>query len=234
MTPPQADLQNALGHRFANAALLERALTHRSFGAAHNERLEFLGDAVLSASMSTLLFNAYPDAAEGELSRWRSALVRQDPLHRVAVGLGLPNLLRLGEGESRSGGATRPSILADTLEALIGAVYLDGGFAASHAVVERLFGPQLAEARAGAGAKDAKTSLQEWLQAAQRPLPLYRVQALSGQAHAQQFEVVCVVSPKPGRGKSPAATVETVGQGATRRSAEKAAAQAMLIKLGVA
>lgn len=232
MTPAQKALQQALGHSFTQAALLERALTHRSFSADHNERLEFLGDAVLSASVAALLVEAHPTATEGELSRLRSALVRQDPLHRMAVTLGVAAALRLGEGESRSGGASRPSILADAFEALMGAVYLDGGFEASHAAVKRLFGSQIAGARADASAKDPKTALQEWLQAQQRPLPVYRVSALSGQAHQQQFEVVCTVSPKASRGKA-AALVEARGVGASRRSAEKMAAQAMLEQLGV-
>lgn len=234
VTPAHTTVQRALGHAFADLSLLDRALTHRSFGAAHNERLEFLGDAVLSASVATLLVQAHPDAAEGELSRLRSVLVRQDPLHKLALAVGLPAALKLGEGELRSGGATRPSILADAMEAVIGAVYLDGGFAASHAVVARLLGPQIADARAQQGAaKDPKTALQEWLQAHQRPLPVYRVQMLSGQAHAQQFEVVCSISPKASRGKA-SAMLEASGTGATRRAAEKAAAQAMLGQLGVA
>lgn len=164
MTAPLDALQARLGHRFAQPELLDRALTHRSFGAGHNERLEFLGDAVLSAAVSGLLFRHFEQSDEGDLTRVRAHLVREETLHRLALDLQLPLLLRLSEGEARSGGAQRASILADALEALIGAVYLDGGFAPAQALVERLFRPLVASTAAQAWTRDPKTELQEWLQ----------------------------------------------------------------------
>jgi ribonuclease-3 len=185
------ELQRRLGHRFAQADLLGRALTHRSFGADHNERLEFLGDAVLSLAVSSLLFERFAGSDEGDLTRVRAHLVREDSLHRVALQIGLPEVVRLSEGEARGGGAQRASILADALEALIGAVFLDGGFDASRALVQRLFGEVIAGTEIGGWAKDAKTELQEWLQARRLPVPTYRISATRGQAHAQTFEVEC-------------------------------------------
>ncbi len=203
--------------------MLRRALTHRSHGQDHNERLEFLGDAVLNLVVSQLLYTHQPRASEGELSRMRAHLVREESLHRLALQLGLPAHLRLSEGEARSGGAQRASILADALEALFGAVHLDAGFAAAAAVVERLFLPlvqgQHDDARWD---KDAKTALQEWLQARRHPLPHYRIAATSGQAHAQHFEVECSV---------PALSLTALGEGRSRRTAEQAAAAALLAQL---
>src|SRR5207237_816585 len=154
-----------LGHRFTQDGLLGRALTHRSFGADHNERLEFLGDAVLSLAISSLLFERFAGSDEGDLTRVRAHLVREDSLHKVALSLGLPEVLRLSDGEARGGGAQRASILADALEALIGAAFLDGGFDAARAVVQRMFGEVIANTDIGSWSKDAKTELQEWLQA---------------------------------------------------------------------
>ena len=187
-------LQRRIGHRFADAALLTRALTHRSFGADHNERLEFLGDAVLSLVISRLLYERFAGSDEGDLTRVRAHLVREESLHRAALQLALPDVLNLGEGEARGGGAQRASILADALEALIGATFLDGGFEAARTVVTGLFGEVIATTDIASWSKDAKTELQEWLQARRLPVPVYRIRATRGQAHAQTFEVECAVA----------------------------------------
>jgi ribonuclease-3 len=216
---PLESLQSRLGYRFAEGSLLIRALTHRSFGADHNERLEFLGDAVLSLAISRLLFERLTTSDEGDLTRVRAHLVREDSLHRVALSLGLPDVLRLSEGESRGGGAQRPSILADALEALIGATFLDGGFEPAQALVRRLFGEVIDTTDIESWTKDAKTELQEWLQARRLPVPSYRIVATRGQAHAQTFEVECVV---------PALALTHTGEGRSRRAAEQEAARRML------
>lgn len=213
------DLQARIGHSFRQPALLGRALTHRSFGADHNERLEFLGDAVLSLAVSSLLFERFAGSDEGDLTRVRAHLVREDSLHRMALQLGLPDVIRLSEGEARGGGAQRASILADALEAVIGAVFLDAGFDAARALVQRLFGEVIAGTEIGNWAKDAKTELQEWLQARRLPVPTYRIAATRGQAHAQTFEVECVV---------PALGLTQSGEGRSRRQAEQEAARRML------
>jgi len=213
------ELQRRLGHRFTRSELLGRALTHRSVGADHNERLEFLGDAVLSLAVSSLLFERFAGSDEGDLTRVRAHLVREDSLHRVALQIGLPEVVRLSEGEARGGGAQRASILADALEALIGAVFLDGGFDASRALVQHLFGEVIAGTEIGGWAKDAKTELQEWLQARRLPVPTYRISATRGQAHAQTFEVECMV---------PALGLTEAGEGRSRRQAEQEAARRML------
>jgi ribonuclease III len=212
-------LQLRTGHRFADAALLTQALTHRSFGADHNERLEFLGDAVLSVAVSSLLFEHFAGSDEGDLTRVRAHLVREDTLHRMAVQLGLPEVLRLSEGEARGGGAQRPSILADALEALIGATFVDGGFDAARSLVQRLFGEVIATTDMGNWSKDAKTELQEWLQARRLAVPVYSIRATRGQAHAQTFEVDCSV---------PALGLVESGEGRSRRVAEQEAARRML------
>ncbi|HNQ76217.1 MAG TPA: ribonuclease III, partial [Pseudothauera hydrothermalis] len=155
-------LQNRLGHTFADPALLRQALTHRSFGQPNNERLEFLGDSVLNCVVSLALYQRFGDLREGELSRLRAALVRQEALYRIALELEIGDNLRLGEGELKSGGARRPSILADALEALCAAVLLDGGFPAAKAVIDRLYQPVLAELDPRSSSKDPKTALQEW------------------------------------------------------------------------
>ncbi len=222
MSDPLDALQRRLGHRFATLALLRSALTHRSFGADHNERLEFLGDAVLGLAISSLLYERLGRSDEGDLSRVRAHLVRQESLHRMALGLDLPRCMRLGEGEARSGGAQRPSILADAFEAVVGAVYLDGGFEPAGALVRRLFEPVLAQGDVQVGAKDAKTELQEWLQARRLPVPTYAIVETRGQAHRQEFVVRCTVA---------ALQAERVGEGASRRAAEQVAAQAMLTHL---
>jgi len=212
-------LQQRLGHRFAQPELLRRALTHRSFGAEHNERLEFLGDAVLSLAISALLYDRHAGSDEGDLTRVRAHLVREDSLHRVALSLGLPEVLRLSEGEMRGGGALRPSILADALEAIIGGVFMDGGFDAARALVQRLFGEVIQATEAESWTKDAKTELQEWLQARRVPVPAYRITATRGQAHAQTFEVECAVATLG---------LAERGEGRSRRTAEQEAARRML------
>jgi ribonuclease-3 len=217
--PGLGALQRRLGHRFANESLLQRALTHRSFGAEHNERLEFLGDAVFNLAVSRLLYDRHAASDEGDLTRVRAHLVREDSLHRAAVALGLPEALRLSEGELRAGGAQRPSILADALEAIIGAVFIDGGYEPAHALVRRVFGEVIDASEADSWSKDAKTELQEWLQARRIAVPAYRIVATRGQAHAQTFEVECAVA---------ALALAERGEGRSRRAAEQEAARAML------
>jgi len=222
MDPRLDALQSRLGHRFADERLLQRALTHRSFGADHNERLEFLGDAVLNLGVSSLLYERFSGSDEGDLTRVRAHLVREDSLHRVALVLGLPEALRLSEGEARGGGAQRPSILADAVEALIGATYVDGGFDAAARLVRQLFGELIASSEAESWTKDAKTELQEWLQARKLSVPAYRIVATRGQAHAQTFEVECAAT---GLG------LAERGEGRSRRTAEQEAARRLLAKL---
>jgi ribonuclease III len=222
LSPELQALQQRLDHVFVNPRLLERALTHRSFSADHNERLEFLGDSVLGLAVSGLLFEKLAELPEGDLSRVRANLVKQETLFELATRLDLARWLRLGEGEKRSGGHKRPSILADALEALIGAVYLDAGFEVASALVRRLYGDVELSAQMSAMGKDPKTELQEWLQARKMKLPSYRVVATLGEAHKQTFDVECTV-------------VETGhserGIGASRRAGEQAAAAAMLQQL---
>ncbi len=212
-------LEQRLGHTFANGNLLKQALTHRSYGQPNNERLEFLGDSVLNCAIAALLFERFPSEDEGDLSRLRAFLVKQQSLYRVAQRLGFGELLLLGEGESRSGGFRRPSILADALEALIGAVYLDAGFDLARAMIGRLYEPELAAADPKTTGKDAKTRLQEELQRQRLPLPVYSVVATHGAAHSQTFEVDCQI---------PKLEVSVSGTGGTRRAAEQAAAELAL------
>ncbi|WP_296490093.1 ribonuclease III [Rhodoferax sp.] len=212
-------LQQRLQHQFADAALLKRSLTHRSFSADHNERLEFLGDSVLGVVVADMLYRRLQNLPEGDLSRVRANLVKQDTLHQLAVSLGLPDVILLGEGELRSGGQKRPSILADALEAVIGAVYLDAGFAAAQALVQRLYEAVQINPEMEAIGKDPKTELQEWLQGRRMKLPSYRVVATLGAAHKQSFDVECEI-PELNRAER--------GIGGSRRSAEQAAATAML------
>ncbi len=212
-------MQERLQHAFSNGALLTQALTHRSFSSDHYERLEFLGDSVLNLAVSDLLFARLGSLPEGDLSRVRANLVKQDTLHQLAVGLGLPEVIRLGEGEVRSGGQNRPSILADTLEAIIGAVYLDAGFVAAQALVQRLFKDVEITPHMDAIGKDAKTELQEWLQGRKMKLPAYKVVGTIGAAHKQSFDVECEID---------ALRLSERGIGGSRRSGEQAAAAAML------
>ena len=191
--PPLVSLQQRLQHAFSNPALLTRALTHRSASSDHNERLEFLGDSVLNLAVSSLLYERLASQSEGDLSRVRANMVKQDTLHGLAVELGLPQVLRVGEGEARSGGKTRPSMLADALEAVIGAVYLDAGFQTATELVRRLFEGVEISPQMQAAARDAKTALQEWLQGRRMKLPDYRVVDTTGAAHRQSFEVECSI-----------------------------------------
>lgn len=215
-------LQQRLGHVFADPGLLARALTHKSFGADHYERLEFLGDAVLNLGVSALLYKRFDRSDEGELTRVRAHLVRQDMLHKLALGLGLPEAMRLSEGEAKGGGAQRPSILADALEAIIGAIYLDGGAEAAHALVLRLFEPLVIESSMDGWSKDAKTALQEWLQGRKLAVPAYRIAETRGKAHEQTFIVACDL---------PELGLSWTGEGLSRRAAEQAAAQVAMSSL---
>ena len=217
-------LQRRLQHRFTDPQLLVRSVTHRSFSADHNERLEFLGDSVLNLAVAALLYERLREAPEGDLSRVRANLVKQDTLHTLSVSLGLPDVLRLGEGESRSGGQKRPSILADALEAVIGAVYLDAGYEAAQALVHRLFESVEINPQMQAIGKDPKTELQEWLQGRKMRLPQYRVVGTMGLAHKQSFDVECEIEEL--------SLIER-GIGGSRRSGEQAAAAAMLLRLPV-
>jgi ribonuclease-3 len=208
-------LQQRIGYGFSRPELLAQALTHRSHGAPHNERLEFLGDSVLNCVIAAELFERFAGLPEGDLSRLRAQLVRQESLHQLAQTISLGEYLRLGEGELKSGGFGRPSILADAFEALMGAVFLDGGFAAARRTIALLYEPLLADLDSGALAKDPKTLLQELLQARKIALPQYSVVATRGAAHTQNFEVECLI---------PGLSVRTTGRGSSRRSAEQEAA----------
>ncbi|MDR7375584.1 ribonuclease-3 [Rhodoferax ferrireducens] len=217
-------LQQRLQHVFSDSKLLVRATTHRSFSADHNERLEFLGDSVLNLSVAGMLYTRLKDLPEGDLSRVRANMVKQDTLHQLAVGLDLPSVLRLGEGEARSGGQKRPSILADALEAVIGAVYLDAGYGAAEALVQRLFKAVEINPQMQAIGKDPKTELQEWLQGRKMKVPAYRVVSTLGAAHRQTFDVECEIV-ELGQTER--------GIGGSRRAGEQAAAAAMLVKLNL-
>ena len=215
-------LQERLQYSFSNGALLQRAVTHRSFCADHNERLEFLGDSVLGLAVSTMLFQKLKTTPEGDLSRIRANLVKQDTLHQIALRLELAKVLRLGEGEAKSGGRERPSILADAVEAIIGAVYLDAGYTHAEGIVHHLYERVEISQHMPAASKDAKTALQEWLQARKKSVPQYEVSGTTGAAHAQTFHVDCTV---------PAFEAKSQGEGPSRRAAEQAAAAVMLQQL---
>ncbi|MDI1268443.1 MAG: ribonuclease III [Polaromonas sp.] len=219
LSPDLQALQTRLEHEFSNPRLLQQALTHRSFSADHNERVEFLGDSVLNLAVAGLLYERLSELPEGDLSRVRANLVKQDTLHKLAVQLGLPLLIRLGEGEAKSGGQKRPSILADALEAVIGAVFLDAGFDKADRLVRRLFQDVEINPTMQAIGKDPKTELQEWLQGRKMNLPIYRVVGTLGAAHKQTFDVECEIS-EFGRAER--------GIGGSRRAGEQAAAAAML------
>ena len=219
-SPDLIALQQRLQHQFADPKLLAQALTHRSFSSDHNERIEFLGDSVLNLAVAAMLYEQLSQLPEGDLSRVRANLVKQETLHQLAVVLGLPSLLRLGEGEARSGGQKRPSILADALEAIIGAIYLDAGFAKADELVRRLFKDVDINPQMPAIGKDPKTELQEWLQGRKMNLPIYRVVGTMGAAHKQTFDVECEIS-EYGRAER--------GIGGSRRAGEQAAAAAMLM-----
>lgn len=215
-------LEQTIGHTFQNPSLLHTALTHRSHSSPHNERLEYLGDAALNAVVARLLFDRFPELPEGDLSRLRANLVRQDTLHQIASSLNLGQFLRLGEGELKSGGSTRPSILADALEALFGAVWLDAGFEAISHVITGLISPLMEAINPAKPMKDAKTRLQELLQGRRLPLPKYALTATEGEAHAQKFRIACVIE---------ALNIRTEGHGNSRRAAEQIAAERALERL---
>jgi ribonuclease-3 len=210
------DVSARIGYRFDDPQLLARALTHRSYGTVHNERLEFLGDSVLNCAIALELYRKFPRLTEGELSRLRANLVNQKSLSEVAQQFGLGKAIRLGEGELKSGGAERPSILADAVEAIVGAVMLDGGFDAARRVVGVLFAQMLAAVDPNTMAKDPKTRLQEYLQGRRIALPRYQVVETRGEAHAHLFRVECSI---------PELNIRTLGEGSSRRNAEQAAAQ---------
>lgn len=212
-------LQTRLGHEFKNAALLQQALTHRSHSSLHNERLEFLGDSILNCVVASLLFDRYAKIDEGDLSRLRANLVKQQSLYEIAQRLELSQFLRLGEGELKSGGFRRPSILADTLEALFGAIFLDAGFDAARGVIRALYIPILDTVDPKTLGKDAKTLLQEFLQGKKIALPQYNVVATHGAAHNQEFEIECLV---------PKLDIQVFGSGGSRRAGEQAAAKRAL------
>lgn len=212
----------SIGHSFSDPILLRTALTHRSFGAPNNERLEFLGDGVLDFVIAAVLFHRYPELPEGDLSRLRANLVNQNVLHQLSLELSIGSALRLGEGELKSGGALRPSILADALEALFGAIYLDAGFDAARRVIEKLYAPLVDKLQPGQFQKDAKTRLQEWLQGRKKSLPRYQLLQATGAAHEQRFEVACEIEHPP---------LRTIGHGASRRIAEQVAAELALKEL---
>ena len=214
-----SQLQIRLKHNFKDSSLIERAGTHRSFSADHNERLEFLGDSVLNLAVAHLLYAQMKELPEGDLSRVRASLVKQETLHQLALKLDIPSCLKLGEGELKSGGQRRPSILADALEALIGAVFLDAGYEAAEKLVHGLFENVEINPSLLAAAKDPKTELQEWLQGRKLQLPQYSVVATSGAAHRQIFDVACDI---------PELSLSQHGSGPSRRAGEQAAAAAML------
>lgn len=218
-------LEKALGYSFRQPELLRQALTHRSHSSPHNERLEFLGDSVLNCVVATLLYQRFQSLKEGELSRLRASLVRQESLADIATDLALGDALLLGEGELKSGGFRRPSILADALEAIFGAIYLDADFAAVQQTIEHLYRSRIERIDPRAAGKDAKTALQELLQARRLPVPHYTLLATRGEAHAQEFDVVCAV---------PAIGLTVTGSGNSRRGAEQQAAQAALEQLRTA
>lgn len=215
-------LCHRLGYHFTQAGLLNRALTHRSYSAEHNERLEFLGDSVLNCVIASHLFDSFQHLPEGDLSRLRSNLVNQQTLFVLAQQQYLGDLLRLGEGERKSAGFRRPSILADALEAVFGAVFLDGGFEAAKKVVLGLYVPFIAKTDIQTLGKDSKTLLQEHLQSRKLPLPTYSVSAIEGEAHAQLFKVECRID---------ALKLSTQGEGSSRRNAEQQAAETAFLQI---
>lgn len=214
---PLEALSRRLGYNFTRNALLKQALTHRSHGPANNERLEFLGDGILNCVVASLLYQRFPELPEGDLSRLRAHLVKESALSDIAQSLSLGEALRLGEGELKSGGSRRPSLLADALEAVVGAVFLDGGFAEAQQLVTRIYGPLLENLDPRLVGKDPKTLLQEYLQGRKIALPEYVLLATEGEAHCQTFRVECRI---------PALSIQARGEGGSRRAAEQQAAEA--------
>ncbi len=217
-------LEAALGYVFREPRLLREALTHRSFGVPHNERLEFIGDGVLNCTIALALYERFPELPEGQLSRMRANLVSQPALHSLAQRLDISTHIRIGEGEEKSGGRERASMLADTLEALFGAIMLDSGFEAARTTINRLYSQRISQVNPNEGGKDAKTRLQEHMQSRRMPLPIYSVERVDGEAHAQLFTVRCNVELEK---------QEASGRGPSRRAAEQMAAAAVLNKLGI-
>ncbi len=215
-------LETRISYRFSQPNLLAQALTHRSFSATNNERLEFLGDSVLNFIIAHQLFNLFTGLPEGDLSRLRAKLVKEASLAEIAIDLHLGDYLKLGEGELKSAGWRRPSILADALEAIVGAVYLDGGFVAAEQVVTLLYANKLTTIDPQVIDKDAKSQLQEYLQSKKMALPDYQVIAIEGEAHAQSFTVQCQI---------PKLNLTTVGLGTSRRIAEQQAAKLAMEKI---
>jgi ribonuclease-3 len=212
-------LQRFLGYRFVDEALMAAALTHRSAGSGHNERLEFLGDSVVNCAVARLLYRAFPRADEGELSRRRASLVSGDTLAQIAAEIGLGDYLKLGSGEQKTGGFRRASILADTLEAVFGAIFIEAGFEPAAAAVAQLIEPRLVSPAPAESLKDPKTRLQELLQARGLPVPVYSLISVAGEPHEQQFNMRCEVE---------ALGLGAVGEGASRRRAEQQAAENLL------
>lgn len=217
-----AALGRRLGHTFADAQLLRQALTHRSHSAQNNERLEFLGDAIVDLVIGEALFHRFPRLSEGDLSRRRAALVCKETLAELARGFGLGEYLLLGAGEIKSGGAGRDTILGDALEAVVAAIYLDAGMATAQACVLQWFAARLDDTGVEVGRKDAKTRLQEWLQGRRKSLPRYEVRSVTGPSHEQNFEVLAHVPGLP---------TPVSGRGRSRRAAEQAAAEEALSRL---
>jgi len=209
-------LLKTLEYSFNDITLLEEALTHRSFSSTNNERLEFLGDGILNFVIADELFKSYPDVQEGDLSRLRANLVNKESLAVIANKLNLGDVIKLGSGELKSGGFRRPSILADGVESILGAVYCDGGFEPAKALIVRLYTERLASPTDLQSLKDPKTQLQELLQSRRFSLPIYKVMEITGQAHAQNFHVHCAIA---------ALKIEVQGQGKSRRKAEQVAAE---------
>ncbi|MFC3913195.1 ribonuclease III [Pseudaeromonas sharmana] len=222
MTDKLNRLLNKLGHQFADADLLKRAITHRSAGSRHNERLEFLGDSILSLVIAETLYHRFPEVSEGDMSRMRATLVREKTLAELAREFELGDYLILGPGELKSGGYRRESILADTVEAIIGAIYLDAGMEVTRTLLLNWYAPRLDEIRPGAEQKDPKTRLQEFLQGRRRPLPSYVVVKVKGEAHNQEFTVQCEIE---------GIASSVIGVGSSRRKAEQAAAEKALEQL---
>ncbi len=215
-------LASRLGYQFKNAALLAQALTHRSFATNNNERLEFLGDGALNFIIANQLYNRFNKLPEGDLSRLRAQLVKESTLCEIAISLNVGESLKLGEGEMKSAGWKRPSILADALEAIVGAVYIDGGHLAAEALVLQLFSERISQIDPKTIDKDAKSQLQEYLQAKKIALPDYNVVLIEGEAHAQTFKIACIIQKL---------NISTVGEGTSRRNAEQQAAQLALEKI---
>jgi ribonuclease-3 len=222
VSPSKEPIAGRLGYSFKNLGLLAQALTHRSFSANNNERLEFLGDGALNFIIANQLYNRFNKLPEGDLSRLRAQLVKESTLCEIAQNLNVGESLKLGEGELKNAGWRRPSILADALEAIVGAVYIDGGYKAAETLVLKLFQDKLKDIDPKIIDKDAKSQLQEYLQSKKMDLPDYNVVLIEGEAHAQTFKVACEIK---------ALSISTIGDGTSRRIAEQRAAQLVLERI---